>query len=306
MFFRNLNLFRFGDDVAASLVDLEQHLAGQRLRRCGPLELATRGFVSPFGRDSDELVLRNGDFVLLAIGSEERMLPAVVVQEALAERLDKLAATEGRRPGARERKEMREQIVTELLPQAFIRPSRLLAYADLRDGWLVIDTASSKAAEDAVSLMRDALGSFPVAPLDADQAPRALMTDWLSNARLPANLELGDECELRDPAEAGAIVRCRRQDLTSEEVGEHLKSGKEVFQLGLDFAERLQFVLGEDLVVRKLRLSDVVTDELEDTPEDARAEVDARFALMSLELRNLLAALSDWFGLTAPGKGAGA
>ena len=66
-------------------------------------------------------------------------------------------------------------------------------------------------------------------------------------------LVLGDECELRDPAEAGAVVRCRRQDLESDEVREHLKSGKQVFQLGLEYDERVSFVLGEDLTVRKLR-----------------------------------------------------
>jgi len=73
-----------------------------------------------------------------------------------------------------------------------------------------------------------------------------------------------------------------------------------VFQLGLVFDERLSFVLGEDLVLRKLKLLDVVLDELADSPADAAAELDARFALFTLELERLLGKLEEWFGLPRP------
>jgi recombination associated protein RdgC len=114
-------------------------------------------------------------------------------------------------------------------------------------------------------------------------------------------LVLGDECELRDPAETGAVVRCRRQDLETDEVREHLKSGKQVFQLGLVFADRIGFVLGEDLTLRKLRFLDQVQDELgESDHESAVAELDAQFALMTLELEQLLQRIESWFGLPRP------
>src|SRR5690606_4177811 len=171
---------------------------------------------------------------------------------------------------------------------AFVRPSRRAAYLDLKHGWFVVDTASRKAAEDAVSELREALGRFPATPMAPEESPRSLMTSWLVDGDLPAGLALGEECELRDPAEAGAIVRCRRQDLESEEMREHLKAGKQVFQLGLVFDERMSFVLGEDLVVRKLRFLDVVLDQFgEGTAESARAELDASFALMPIELADI-------------------
>jgi recombination associated protein RdgC len=74
-----------------------------------------------------------------------------------------------------------------------------------------------------------------------------------------------------------------------------------VFQLGLTFEERLSFVLGEDLVVRKLRFLDSVLDELDDSERDSdTAELDARFALMTLELEPFLARIEKWFGLSRP------
>jgi recombination associated protein RdgC len=302
MFFRNLSLFRFSESTSKSLKKLGKDLESQRLRECGPLELATRGFVSPFGRDSEELMHQIGAFSLITIGTEERLLPSVVVHEALAEKLARITEKERRRIGGKERKRLKEEVISELLPRAFIRPSRLSAYLDAEQGWFVVDSSSRKAAEDAVSEVREALGRFPATPMAPEESPRTLMTDWLIGGKLPQGLVLGEECELRDPAEAGAIVRCRRQDLESDEVREHLKSGKQAFQLGLVFDDRISFVLGEDLVVRKLRFMDVVLDQLgEDSAESARAELDAGFALMTLELKNLFGHLEEWFGLPRPG-----
>jgi recombination associated protein RdgC len=303
MFFRNLTLFRFAETLPRSLKKLSSALDEHRLRPCGPMELATRGFVSPFGRDSEELTHQIGAFILVTIGGEDRLLPSVVINEELAARLAKIAQKQGRRIGAKERKQLKEEVISDLLPRAFIRPSRLSAYLDAEQGWLLIDTASRKAAEEAVNQFREAMGRFPAVPATAEESPRVLMTDWLIHGKLPTGLALADECELRDPAEAGALVRCRRQDLESDEVREHLKSGKQVFQLGLIFDDRIGFVLGEDLVVRKLRFLDGVLDELgEDAAESPKAELDAQFALMSLELRRLLDNMHEWFGLPRPGE----
>lgn len=301
MFFRNLSLFRYSTATSASLAEVETSLDEHRLRPCGPIEMSTRGFVSPFGRESDELVHRVGDFTLLAVGGEDKLLPSSVVNEELANKLDAIREKEARRVGAKERKRIKDEVITDLLPRAFVRSSRQFAYLDLADGWIVIDTSSRKNAEEAVTQVREAVGRFPATPLAPEESPRALLTDWLTTGQLPPNLVLGDECELRDPAEAGAIVRCRRQDLELDEVKEHLKSGKQVFQLGLEFDERISFVLGEDLVIRKLRFLDIVLDEIDESSmESSRAELDATFTLMTLEIRRLLVALESWFKITRP------
>ena len=300
MFFRNLTLFRFSAAVAKSLKDLDDGLARHILRPCGPLEVATRGFVSPFGPDSAVLSHTVGKATLVTLGTEEKLLPAAVVNAELGTRLRKEAARRGRPVGGRQRRTIKAEVLDTLLPQAFVRPSRLNVYLDAKNGWLVLDTASRKAAEAALAALREALGSFPAQPLASAETPRALMTDWLGSGKLPGGLAFGDECELRDPA-GGAVIRCRRQELESTEVRAHLKQGKQVFQLGLQFEDRASLVLGEDLVIRKLRFLDVVQDSLDaDGRDSAEAELDARFALMTLELERLFAGLEKWFGLQRP------
>jgi len=301
MWFRNLTLFRFSKSAARKLKSLESGLEDHRLRPCGPIELSTQGFVSPYGRDEETLVHEVGKFMLLTAAREDKLLPNSVVNDELAARLKKLADKGGKAVGSRERKRLKDEVLTDLLPRAFTRLSKRNAYLDTENGWLAVDTGSRKAAEACVSLVRDALGSFPASPLVAEESPRVLMTDWLARGNLPAGLVLGDECELRDSADGGAAVRCRRQDLESDEIREHLKSGKQVFQLGLVFEERIGFSLDEDLVVRKLRFLDLVQNELGDVESDsAMAELDARFALMTLELGRLFERLQEWFGLPRP------
>lgn len=300
MFFRNLTLFRFSAHLSGELQDMDAALSNHPLRACGALEVATRGFVSPFGPDSEALSHTVGNATLVTLGTEEKLLPAAVVNAELGKRIRKETERRGRPPGGRQRRALKSEILDALLPQAFVRPGRLNGYLDAANGWAVLDTASRKPAEAVLTALREALGSFPATPLAATETPRAVLTQWLAHAKLPDGLSLGDECELRDPA-SRAKVTCRQQELEGGEVHAHLKQGKQVCRLGLQFQDRISFVLGEDLVVRKLRFLDVVQDAIADNDHDsAEAELDARFALMTLELARLFDGLEQWFGLQRP------
>jgi recombination associated protein RdgC len=303
MLFRNLTLFRFAASATPDPDALERALAERTLRPVGALELSTQGWVSPFGPDSEVLVLRQGHQLLLQLGAEDKLLPGSVVQAELATRLRAYEAEHGRRPGGKLRRQMREDLVSELLPRAFARPSRLWLYLDLKQGWLGVDSASRKAAEAAVGLLRDCLGSFPALPATADSAPRERLTRWLGKGELPKDFALGDECELKDPSDKGGVVRARRQDLASEEMHEHLKAGKQVSQLALIYDGRLGVVLGDDLVLRKIRYLEVA-DEAPESGEDAAQELEARFALSAGEIARLLARLEDLFGVARPAQNA--
>jgi len=307
MFFRNLTFFRFPVSMNSEFDALDQHLAECALKPAGPLEMSSRGFVSPFGRalaQSEDprdtaLLHRVGNCIWLTVGGEERLLPSVVVNDAAAKKIAEAEQREGRKLGGRTRKRIKDEIVLDLLPRAFIRPLRTDAYLDLEHGFIAVDTSSRKSAESVVSEVRRALGSFPALPLNAETSPRAVLTGWIAGEALPDNVMLGDECELKDAADRGAIVKCQRQELQGEEIAKHLESGKQVTRLALNFDDQASFVLGEDLIVRKLKFLDGAVDQLENTErESVHAELDARFALMSGELKRLFVMLEKAFKLS--------
>ena len=301
MFFRNLSLFRFNPSLKKSFDNIDDALAECALKPVGPLEQMSRGFVSPFGRDQPALSHRVGPALWLTLGGEDRLLPSSVINDEVQRKLAQLEQREGRKLGGRARKRLKEDVVHELLPRAFVRPSRLNASIDLAQGVVAVDTSSRKAAEGFLTELRNALGSFPALPLNAELSPRALLTGWIAGEPLPAGFALGDECELKDPVDGGAIVKCQRQELLGDEIRKHLESGKQVSRLALVFDDHVSFVLGEDLVLRKLKFLDGAVDQLENTERDSlNAELDARFALMSAELARLFTALEKALKLSRP------
>jgi recombination associated protein RdgC len=85
-------------------------------------------------------------------------------------------------------------------------------------------------------------------------------------------------------------------DLTVPEVKAHLDSGKRVVALGLTWGEHLSLVLDEALGLKRLRFADELIDA-DDVAEDEALRLDAELAIMTDQLRSLLARLADEFAL---------
>jgi recombination associated protein RdgC len=298
----NLSLFRFSATVANDLIarGIGHQLAEHPAREPGPMEMSAAGFASPYAIGDDRMAIVSNDCVGFVFQMSDRLLPASVLNDAVAKKVKKIADDEGRRVGNRERKRIREDVLTEMLPNAPIVVRRVRGWIDSADGWLVIDTPSRRTAETTLKALREAFGSFPAVPLAPEEGPRLLMTDWLANDTIPAGIALGDECEMRDLASrAGAVMRCRNQDLDSEEMREHLRNGKQVLQLGLVYDDRMSLVLADDMSVKRLKALDVLNETREES-ESHDAQVESDLALASLEVRRLLGFLEQTFQLPRP------
>ncbi len=297
MFFRNLTLFRFAPSL--DLAELEAQLAECALKPVGPLELSSRGFIAPMGQHHDAYAHLCDGARWLTVGGEDKLLPGAVVNDLLQKKLAAIEEKEGRKPGGRTRKRLKDELITELLPRAFVRPVRTDALIDGTLGVIAIDTSSRKSGEAVVSEVRRALGSFPALPLNAEVAPRSILTGWLAGDVLPDGLALGDECELRDPTDTGAVVKIQRMELVGDEIAKHLEAGKQCTRLALTLDDHVSFVIGEDLIVRKFKLLDGAVDQLEAADsDDIVAELQARLALMTGEFKRLFTVLEGAFRLS--------
>jgi recombination associated protein RdgC len=275
-------------------------LATRQFRPCGPLETTTLGWATPLGDDSTALVTAVNGCLLLCARKQERLLPSSAIAEALDERISELETSEARDVGRAERRRLREQVISEMLPRAFTRSRRTQLYIDTELGWLMVDAASEKQAEDVVTLLRETLESLPARLPNPRQAPSAVMTDWLLADSAPADFMAGDACELRDADDDAGVVRCRGQDLGSEEILNHLRARKLVTKLALNWNERLDFVLADDLSLKRVQVTDALLDDLndDDAKADAAARLEAEFALFALQMRQLIARFETIFGLS--------
>jgi recombination associated protein RdgC len=300
MFFRNLCLLRF--PTVLDFSDLDAQVAQAPLKPVGPLEMHSRGFINPFSRTEDVATHSVGDAIWVSVGGEDKILPGAVVNAELTKKLDAIEAQEGRRPGVKTRKRLKDELLHEMLPRAFVKPSRTDALIDAGLGFIAVDAGSRKRGEEVVSELRGVMGSFPALPINAvnaEVAPRSILTGWLAGEPLPEGLSLGEECQLADPIEGGAAVRCVRQEIRSEEIDKHLEAGKQCTHLALVLDDHISFVLGEDLVIRKLKFLDGALEALDNTSaDDLRAELEANFALMAGEVRRLFLVLEVAFKLS--------
>jgi recombination associated protein RdgC len=250
------------------------------------------------GRLSEMLVHAGSGFQMICAQKEERILPASVIRDFVNDKVTKLEEEHGRKASKREREEIKDQVLLELTPKAFTRSTRTWGLISPKQDLLILDAASPKKADEFTELLRKSLDHFSLVIPQVKQAPASVFTQWLSgDLRIPDDLDIGDECELVEPTEEGGIVRCRRQDLTSEEIKAHLDAGKQAVKVGVIWNEKLTCVLADDLSVKKLRFSDELIEEAANQGEaDAAAQFDADFTLMSLELARFVPRLFKLFG----------
>lgn len=298
MWFRNLLVYRLTQDVPFEAEALETALAAKPARPCASQELATYGFVAPFGKGEDApLVHASQDFLLIAARKEERILPSSVVRDALKEKVDEIETEQMRKVYKKERDQLKDEIIQTFLPRAFIRRASTYAAIMPKHGLILVDSASARKAEDLLSTLREAIGSLPVRPLSVKIAPSATLTDWLKTQKAADEFYVLDECELRDTHEDGGVVRCKRQDLTSEEIQLHLSTGKQVTQLALAWQDKLSFVLDDKLVIKRLRFEDLLQEQAEqEGGDDALSQQDASFTLMMMTLVEFLPKLFEALG----------
>ncbi len=298
MWFRNARVFRFTKPFDISPEELEEKLTADAFKPCGPQELARQGWVAPLGKHGEQLVHSAGGYHLISLRKEEKLLPGPVIKELVEEKAELIEAEQGRRVRKKEKDELKEEVMLEMLPRAFSRNRRNYAYLAPQDGVLVVDASSAKAAEDLASTLRKSLGSLPVRPPALEQAPAFTFTGWLNESiDMPATVELGTECELKDPSEDGGVVRCKGLELKAEEIRNHLEAGMQVTKLSLTWDENLSFVLDEEFGIRRLKFGDTLQEKLDEVDsDDAAARFDAAFSLMTLELSRLIPGLLDALG----------
>ncbi|EJN35409.1 recombinase RdgC [Pseudomonas putida] len=298
MWFKNLLTYRLTQDVPFEAEALEAALASKPARPCASQELTTYGFVAPFGKGEDApLVHVSGEFLLIAARKEERILPSSVVNDAVKEKVEEIETEQMRKVYKKERDQIKDEIIQAFLPRAFIRRSMIFAAIAPRLGMILVNSASAKRAEDLLSTLREVMGSLPVRPATVKIAPTATMTDWVKSQQAAEGFYVLDECELRDTAEDGGIVRCKRQDLTGEEIQLHLSTGKVVTQLALAWQDKLSFVLDDKMVIKRLKFEELLQEQAEqDGGDEAAQQFDASFLLMMMTFSEFLPVLFEALG----------
>jgi len=293
MWFKNIFVFRLPAEFTISANALEQKLALKQLQPCTGLEKQSRGWVPCRG---NQLVHGVNQQILFALGVEQKLLPASIINRFTKERVSEIEEQQGYKVGRKEMKEIKEAVTEELLPRAFAIQRTTYAWIDLANGRLVIDAASQSKAEELLQHLAKTIDDLPVKSLHTNIAPVAAMTDWLASEAAPAGFTIDRELELRSTGEGKSTVRYGNHALEGQEILGHIKSGKRATRLGLTWNDRISFVLNEQLQIKRLEFLDIIKEESSAQADNEDELFDLDFTLMTGELARLLSDLTDVLG----------
>ena len=264
------------------------------------------GWIAPRGKSSGEAGFEplaesvNGHWMLRFM-AETRQVPASVVQRRVDDMAAAIETTTGRKPGKKERRDLKEEAVAALLPQAFPRLQSTWVWLDPSTRRMVLDTTSASRADDIITALVKLLDGFAVEPIDTATSPAVAMAAWLTEQAAPAGFDIGKECELKSADETQAVVRYARHPLLTEEVQAHIATGKQPTRLALDWDGRVSFVLTDNLQLKKVTFADSVLEQSKAQGQRAD-DFDGSVLMLTAEIGPLITDLIDALdGLAQPG-----
>lgn len=180
---------------------------------------------------------------------EQKMIPASVIKENVAATCNLIEAETGRKPGKKEKREVREQVIEELASQAFSRPTEVTSYFHAASNRLFVPTLSKVVGDRLMSALVDAVETVKTETIHVSEVTQGLtarLTKWLGGdfdafgGFSPVNvvdLEQGDrqvKVKMESLQQAQESLRsCLSQGFSVTSVG--LRHNEMEFKLRSDF-----------------------------------------------------------------------
>ena len=290
--FKNLMVYRLGPDWSATVAQIDQALAPAVFAECGATQARSAGWVAPRGEAHGALIETINGQWLMQLMVEQKVVPGSVIKrqvDALAAQVEKQT---GRKPGKKQRNELKDQALLDLLPMAFTKRVTVKVWIAPDDRLLVIDAGSPSRADEVLTALTQALPGLSAQLVNTALSPAACMAEWLVSGEAPAGFTIDRDCELKAADGEKPVVRYARHALDIAEIREHILAGKQPTRLALTWQGRVSFMLTEALLVKKIAFLDGVFES--GGKKEDNFEADA--AIATGELAPMIGDLLDALG----------
>lgn len=285
MWFNNALFFHYEFDKP---INVSECLSENALKPCPPHARFIQGWL-PLYDDCYAHTVEGA--TLLCMGKEERILPRSVVHRELEERVNAQETQLQRALKRTEKSQMAEEIEFELLPKAFCLQKRHFAILDSVSNHLIINAASQTQAAQFTAFLRKSLPGIRIEPIVVNDHLAARLSEWITlPASIPPSFQLGSDCLLFSPDNEKKRFSCRGYELPADEVLSLLTQGLLAAEISIQWNERIQLTLTDDLGLKRMKCMDYLIDDfnqLIELEEDAMQR-DASLVLLTGELRALI------------------
>lgn len=266
-----------------------ERMQALQFRAPGGLEIQSVGFV-PFA-DGFELLHPVGKFRLGAVRIDKKQLPASGVNQLVKERCLELEEQQGFKPGRRQTREIKEQVIDELLPRAICASKQIRFMAT--DDLFLVEATSAPSCDLVIGLLAKAWDPFPLTNLSCHTSPAGAMTTWVVNDDLPEGLSADDEAEMRSSTKAS--VRWKNSSVDPAEAANHFRSGKSCIKMALTWNDRVSFMLNDQMVLSKIKYLDLIEKD-DGAADDELGVLESDVVLKGGELECVINGLINAFG----------
>lgn len=291
MWFKQATLFQLAGGMMGSPEELNAQLQPLAFSPCLPSLPASLGWVAPIGHEGAPLVHAANGYWMICLQFEDKILPAPVIKQAVAEKVKEIESKEGRPVRAKEKQSIKEEMTQTLLPRAFTKISRVYGYIDTKHQSVVIDSNTPAKIERFTAFLKRAITPMTLKAVEVKK-PTQVMTRWLKDEAPPSEFSVGQAAVLQDPQQFRRMIRCSHQNLLATGIQSLMQEGCEITQLALDWKEQVQFTLTADFSLRGIRFHDAVIElSKDDHTETAEQRFDTDFVIMTEVLSHLFHAL---------------
>ena len=293
MWYKNAIIYLLPDGCPSE-ADLDEKLEQAAFTHCFGFCWFSDGFAPPTPFSSDFVfTAQNSNRVCLK--HEEKVLPSATVRDLVNRTVAEIQEDEARNVGYKEKQQLKKQITDDLLPHALTQSRRTEAIFDTERGFLLVNEASDKRAEQMLIKLREALGGLKVAMPHTRESPSSLMTEWLLQGHAEGGFELGYNVLLQGVGDVVPKVKISKKDLTTAEVIKHAQNGMQVVELELEWREQISFTLTKDFTLKRIQFLDVLQEEAEQGDDTASLMFSSQI-IMTTALGGMLDELANLLG----------
>ena len=291
MFFKNLAAYRITESIKLSADEITDKLLNHQFKDIGAHDEFSFGFVPP-SPDKSQILHDTGTAILICVQREEKVLPPSAINKATRDRIAKIEEDENRSLPKKEKRRIRDEVLFEMIPQAFTQIIKTYAYIDHSAGFVVVDAATARKAEDIITLLRKALGSLRVTPVVsqlADSTPlRMQFTNWVQSKIPPESFEIDNEADFEQTDESKAKIKIRNEDLFTPNVIAHIENGYMAKKLALVWSDKIAFTVDADLQIKRLKFLELYQELLDTEVADEQQAFEADFLIMADQIGRLM------------------
>ncbi len=292
MWFKQIQVFKLPAQTY-SIPDLSEKLEQLAFKPCLPSLPYSTGWVSPVDEDNAPIVRAVNGYIMTCIQVEEKILPNIVITQELKEKIKAIEARDDRKVRQKEKLSMKDEITFTLMPRAFSKLTRIYAFIDTKNHWLVLGSTNAGKNEQYINLFKrsicEEIQSFDLIK------PSAILTHWLKTQDYPSLFAVENAGVLQDPNQQKRVIRCQHQDLFAQSIQALVKDGCEAKQLALSWHDRVKFVLADDFTLRSIQYEEDIRNQSEDVGETKQQRFDADILIMTETLTSLFKDLLPLF-----------